>query len=278
MNKVGIIGSSGRVGKQLIKKGCVSLDCDIRDIGSIEKAITLCKPDVIVSLAAKSSPEWCEQKENFQEMFDVNVRGVHNLGEITQKLAIPTIIISTDHIFSGRSYFDWGLKKWIKSGAYSEDYSRPVSVNQYGVSKLAAETMAFMYDNMKIVRTSYLFDAERLSEHFNDAALVHSQKFYPSFIYRSFMHTEHFVDNLLYYVDNVYKMPSILHISGSKTLSWNKFIMACLDKKDMQINIRIYKKDNKELVSRPHKAGLKTGLSAKLGFPQYSYLDGLELL
>ena len=269
--KIAVIGHTGRVGTELLKQeGYVPLDCDIRNEKSVEKAITSCKPDVVVSLASKSSPEWCEDDKNFKDMFNVNVMGIFNLGEVTSKLGIPTIILSTDHVFSGKSYFDFPLKRWIKKGPYKEDYYRRVPVNQYGRTKLSGEYMAGEYDNMKVVRTSYLFDTDRIYP---------LQESYPTFMYRSFMHIEHFVESLLYYVDNIEKMPKILHISGSQTVSWVDFMARhFLDCGSLLPTSSTHRKDKKEFAPRPHKAGLDVSLSAKLGLPQYSYRDGLELL
>ena len=263
MKNIGVIGASGRVGKLLLGAGCVPLKCDIRNLRSVEKAVISVKPDIIVNLASKSSPEWCEKKENFREMFDVNVRGVHSLGEVIRRHDVPAVTLSTDHVFPGKFYFNFKMKRWLKSGPYSEDYVRLFPVNQYGMSKFAAESMAIMYDNMKIVRTSYLFDKERLYP------LADS---YPTFIYRSFMHINHFVESLLYYLENFNDMPKMLHISGSKTVSWADFMEA------LSLSNLKHKKEVEGFCPRPHKAGLVTTLSAKLGLPQYNYYDGLKLL
>jgi len=273
--KICVLGYKGRVGQELLKhEGYVALDCDIRNERSVEKAITSCKPDVVVSLASKSSPEWCENDDNFTEMFKVNAVGVFHLGEVTSKLGIPSVILSTDHVFSGKSYFDFPLKGWIKKGPYKEDYHRTVPVNQYGRSKLQGEYMADEYDNLKVVRTSYLFDNARLQGLKYSAELDYRNQSYPTFMYRSFMHLNHFVSGFSYYINNIDKMPKILHISGSETVSWVTFMKTWLP----EANIVTHRKDNKVFAPRPHKAGLDVSLSAKLGLPQYSYRDGLELL
>ena len=264
---IGIIGHEGNVGSRLIKRGhnYVGLACDVTNENSIKRAIAKEKPDVIVSLAAVSDVDACELQENFEEVYDVNIMGVSNLGEATQKKKIPTVIISTDHVFSGRTFRDKELKRWIKRGAYKESYIRFSPVNFYGSSKVEAEYLAHEFDYMKIIRTSYLFSRERLYP---------LNKSYPAFMKRSFMHIDHFVDALHYYLHHVNEMPKILHISGSETVSWRKFIKACPDRHDAKFHYR----DNKKFTPRPHKAGLRTDLSAKLGIPQYSYKDGIELL
>ena len=263
--KIGLIGSSGRVGKLLVnRKGVVPLECDITNSQSIEDAVNRVRPDVIASLASKSDVDWCEQDENVSELFRVNVLGVNNLGMIAQKHYIPSVIISTDHIFSGRSFFDWKLKAWVSKGPYKENYSRPLPVNQYGISKLSAEMIASTFDSMSIVRTSYLFDRERITK---------SNWRAPTFIYRSFMHVEHFVEAFYWYLTNIHNPPKVLHISGSKTVSWYEFLHTYGGD-----SIFPRTKPMKGYTPRPFKAGLDVSLSPKLGVPQFDYLDGLKLL
>ena len=246
------------------------------------KAIIDATPDVVASFAAKSSPEWCQKRENLEEMVDVNSRGVVNLGTATQQLNIPTVTISTDHIFGGRSHFNWYLKRWLKAGPYDEDYVKIFPTNQYGISKYAGETMASSFPDMKVVRTSYLFDSERvLDEIFRITKNHNNTKSYPTFIHRSFMHVDHFVISMMAYLKKIEFMPQTLHISGSKTVSWAKFMQDAVGMKggvQHMDKVLTHKKNKKNLCPRPHKAGLVTELSAELGLPQFDYMDGLALL
>ena len=277
--KIGLIGHTGRVGKLLVnRKDVVPLECDITRSESIEEAITRVRPDVVASLASKSNVNWCEEDSNFDEMYAVNVVGVNNLGMLSDKYLLPVVIISTDHIFSGRTYFNFRTRLIYKSGPYTEtSYAYPV--NQYGMTKMGAETLAMSYDNMKVVRTSYLFDRERLEAKLYTAKYPVGQTSYPSFMYRSFMHTEHFVESFYTYLKNVYNMQKLVHISGSLTTSWYDFMKSVYESQG--ISTKQLKKRKKEIVGlapRPHKAGLITTLSKKLGLPQFDYYDGLKLL
>ena len=78
-------------------------------------------------------------------------------------------------------------------------------------------------------------------------------------------------------------MPKILHISGSKVVSWYDFILAFAEAKELQdVFIRKFKKQRFEtngfMAERPKKAGLNVDLSKRLGLPQFDYLDGMELI
>ena len=264
--KIGLIGSSGRVGKSLVNlKNVVPLECDVTKTKSIEDAINRVRPDVIASLASKSDVDWCEDDNNFDELFGVNVLGVNNLGLIAEKHFIPSVIISTDHIFNGRTFFDWKTMMWLHKGPYKEYYSRPLPVNQYGISKLGAEFLAHTFNGMKIVRTSYLFDKERVG-------VVNNNWSTPTFIHRSFMHVEHFVTAFHWYLQNIHNAPKVLHISGSKTVSWYEFLHT-YDK-----TVVAKTRPEKGYTPRPFKAGLDVSLSKSWGVPQFDYLDGLKIL
>ena len=269
--KIGITGATGKVGKLLVEKyGAIPLEADIRSSNEIERAITKVKPNVIAHLASYSDVDWCEKKENWGEVIAVNYTGTRHVLNIARNHGIGVMLLSTDHVFDG------------KRGKYKEDYrflsafgkyNKPV--NGYGLSKLCAEVLRPAYDNMKIVRTSYLFSKDRLE---NDMESIYNP---PTFLYRSFMYANHFVDSLYKYLTEFKEMPPVLHLSGSETVSWYDFALAWASmynfNKD-RIVPRKYELERKGLAPRPKRCGLNTSLSMKLGFKQYSYLDGLQAM
>jgi len=272
--KIGIIGASGSVGQSLVSRGGTDLHCDVTDLDGIRRILKKAAPDIVVHLACKSNVDWCEAKENQEEVIRVNVRGAYNVALVAEELSIPVVALSTDHIFSGRKYFDRATRRWVRDGPYKEDYVRAIPENFYGQSKLAMEGILDAFDNVKIVRTSNLFHADdkRIFEYVDTLALEYPI-YVPTFQYRSFMYIEHFVNSLLRYIYMFYQMPKILHISGSQTVSWYDFFVAFYGQSSL-INKKKTEEDG--FVPRPKKAGLDTTLSAKLGLPQYSYLDGIK--
>jgi len=268
--RIGVTGPHGNIGSVCVKLGMIPLECDVTKIDEIRRDIKKTSPDIIIHTASKSKPTWCS--ENFDKAIAVNYRGSVNLFEITEKLDIPVIALSTDHIFNG------------KKGQYKENDNRyKYPVNNYGHTKLAMEGAADVFDHVKVVRTSNCFwsDDPRAMWYLN--ALNKYRKVpVPIFQKRSFMHVEHFVDSIEYYVQNVGSMPNILHISGSKNVTWLEFMKAFAHangKSDYMIKKFVPKWfDDKTFVKRPKKAGLSTKLSEQLGFRQYNYLDGMELI
>jgi len=272
--KIGVIGYTSRFGKPLIQRGCIPLDMDITKPNNIEHVLGQVRPHLVVNLAAHSDPDWCE--ENYDETLNVNVYGFLNLCRETEKRTIPVVTLSTDHIFSGRTFFDWKLKRLVHKGPYKEDYSRPLPVNNYGISKLGMEGVAASFKHVKVVRTSYCFDYERLKWYIDGFKKGYPDQF-PSFIYRSFMHTDHFIYVFLKYLEKVLDMPQTLHISGSLTTDWYTFMQALSEMYGIG-KVFKRKKEIENYAPRPYKAGLDTSLSKKLGLPQFDYYDGLKLL
>ena len=262
--RVAVTGYRGRVGQELLAQysGSTPLVCDVREEKDVRLAIHNIRPDIIVHLAAKSDVDFCQQKQNENFVIDVNVRGTFNVCEAARDYGCGVVLLSTSQVFDGL----WGN--------YNEK-SKPHPKNFYGMSKWGAERIQTAQPFMKIIRTSYLFDYERLYKYIYPLKV--GKRFdYPTFIYRSFMYVPHFVNSLVQYLERFDEMPPILHISGTDTVSWYGFV----DKIAYAygLNKSLVMSRNRELPDkspRPHKAGLNVSLSKRLGLPQFSYLKGL---
>lgn len=249
MIKLAMTGGAGRVGRYMENWGVEPLVCDVTNPNDTLDRITRSKPNIILHLAAKSDIEYCENPDNHKKVTDVNLKGTFNVLSAADTIGAKVVMLSSDHVFSGGGF----LKKY---GPYRENDS--VSpVNFYGHSKLAAEGLVKAFDNFKIVRTSYLFDANRIET---------QSRVQPTFIRRSFMYLPHFASVLFQYLQNYDRMPTILHIAGSKTVSWYKFMSAIY--KDVEP-----RRTEKPGAPRPYYAGLKSNYNF---FMPYSYLDGIR--
>jgi len=129
-----------------IKDKIKLIECDIRDLSSVEKAIELIKPDKIFHLAAQSfvPTSWNAPAETIT----TNIIGELNIFETVHKI---------------------GINPWIQIACSSEEYGmvypdetpiketnplRPLS--PYGVSKVGQDMLGYQYAmsyNMNIVRT-----------------------------------------------------------------------------------------------------------------------------
>jgi dTDP-4-dehydrorhamnose reductase len=261
---IGVTGYAGYVGQELLKyKEFVPLACDVRNKPDVDLAVRSVKPDIIVHLASISDVDVCEAKENEPKVKAVNVNGTYNVAEVAERYGCGMVIMSSAHVFDGR----WGNYK---------EKSKPNPKNFYGFSKMAAESFQAVFPFMKVVRTSYLFDHERVFKHLYPLRANHSYA-YPTFIERSFMFLPHFAEAFYFYLMNYDRMPNTLHISGCDTASWYQFIrdMARLYRVDENlVQPRKYEIEV-DAAPRPYKAGLNVGLSKKLDIPQYGYREGL---
>lgn len=241
-------GGNGRVGRELQNWGIQSLPCDVTKSEEVYDSVSFARPTIIVHLAAKSNIDFCENPANERKVINTNLIGTSNLLEAASMFDTKVVMLSSDHVFDGK----WG---WLRG--YRED-STPNPINFYGHSKLAAEGLTESFPNFKVVRTSYLFDRERLK-----GKELESQ---PTFIHRSFMYLPHFASRLLQYLGKFDDMPTITHISGSKSVSWYKFMSEF-----EEVSPRDVEPDY-TFTPRPHYAGLKTKYKF---FAPISYKEGI---
>lgn len=265
MKRIAITGHRGYIGRELLQWGFLPLNCEITDIADVQKTIRYIKPSLVIHLAGKSSVEFCENKKNEAMVRSVNVSGSGNVFRVLNEARIPGVFLSSDHVFHG------GVFESHKEdlSPYSNQF-RPV--NFYGMCKLVAEQAAKAY-NINIIRTSFIFNSKRLEEdlfHINSGT-----KKYPAFIKRSFLHLYDFCDMLARYCDNFYKMPKLLHLSGSEIVSWHTFTKEIAKQYGYKTPATRYFED-KNLVPRPKNGGLETNLSHSLGFPPKNYIGGIE--
>lgn len=261
--KIGITGATGVIGKELLKQypNSFPLVGDVTHPQEIEMAVRSEKPDVIVHLAFLSDVDYCEKNENFYQVKSVNVNGTFNIAEIASRYCKGMLFLSSDHVFDGL----WGNYR---------EANKPHPKNMYGMTKMTCEAFSEVYPTMKTVRTSYLVTPERSYSHYN--ALLRDVQQYPTFMYRSFMRLDNFVSSLCFYLDHFDNMPDMLHISGSRTVSWYDYMLffANLSGVDQyKVQPRTREISGSGVAPRPHRGGLNVNLSKKLGFPQYDILS-----
>ncbi len=131
--KIAVIGANGQLGSDI----CIALkntddiveliidDIDISNKNSVEKVFNNSDVDMIINTAAFHNVEKCEDEP--ETAFKVNGIGSLNLAEISNKLDIPVLHISTDYVFDGE-----------KMAPYIET-DLPIPLNVYGNTKLSGE-------------------------------------------------------------------------------------------------------------------------------------------
>ena len=107
---------------------------------SIQNNIKKYKPNYILHLAALSRPMSIHDK-NISKSIDVNIIGTCNLVKIASQKNIKLIYFSTSYIYPG------------SKGSYKET-DPLLPWNNYGWSKLGAESAVQMYKNSLVLRSS----------------------------------------------------------------------------------------------------------------------------
>jgi len=265
MSNISITGWKGHVGQELLKyPNTLPLMCDVRFPGEIDEAVNRTKPDIIVHLASISDVDVCENPANEKLVIDTNLRGTYNVADVAERYGCGMVLMSSAQVFDGI----WGNYK---------ENNKPSPKNFYGHSKMNAEALRTAFPNMKIVRTSYLFDYARIYSHIYALRSGHILE-QPMFMYRSFMHLSHFAEAMMGYLQNFSSMPDILHISGSSSVSWHNFVKEIAY--TLGLNDQLVKARTSELqenvAPRPYKANLNVALSKRHSIHQFDYRDGLQ--
>lgn len=235
MVKVLVTGAAGQLGQAFadireIAKGLsielILLDrqqLDITSAESIDRALELYQPDVLVNGAAYTAVDKAEQAPDAAWL--LNVQGPTLLAQACAKKTIWLLQVSTDYVFDGQ-----------KADAYSElDLASPSGV--YGHTKLEGEqvVLAVNSDNL-VLRTSWVFSEFgnnflktmlRLAAERDELRVVHDQKGGPTY-------APHIAETLLKLINFKFHegkeiKGGIYHFSGQPTTSWYEFAVALLN-------------------------------------------------
>ena len=145
LRNIVVTGGSGRFAQELKKIRCKynfifrnKKQLDILSISSIKRNIKNFKPDCILHLAGLSRPMSIHNK-NIKKSIDLNIIGTANLVKVCSERNIKIIFFSTNYVYPGRK------------GNYKEQ-DAVLPWNNYGWSKLGAESAVQMYKNSLIIR------------------------------------------------------------------------------------------------------------------------------
>ena len=145
IKKIIVTGGDGRFAgqlKKIVSKYRFILrnkkQLDILSTKSIKKNFELLKPDCVIHLAGLSRPMSIHEKD-INKSIDLNIIGTANLVKICNKKKIKIIFFSTSYLYPG------------KKGNYKET-DPLLPWNNYGWSKLGAESAVQMYKNSLIIR------------------------------------------------------------------------------------------------------------------------------
>jgi dTDP-4-dehydrorhamnose reductase len=145
LKKIIVTGSDGRFAQELKKiKSKYNFiftnkkKLNILSLKSINKSFKNFNPDGVIHLAGLSRPMSIHEK-NINQSIDSNIIGTSNLVKVCNNNNVKLIYLSTSYVYPG------------KKGNYNENDSI-LPWNNYGWSKLGAESAVQMYENSLIIR------------------------------------------------------------------------------------------------------------------------------
>jgi len=270
--EISVTGYKGRLGSELVKAGCTPIVVDITNRGSIIAVIDDVQPDVIINCAALTDVDACEGDEYYKKAVAVNTFGVNKLRDEFDGLLIH---MSTDYIFNG------------KRGPYSEKYYKYDPVNDYGLTKIAGESVLQTHwkSNTIIVRTTGLYGGSSGKHDFFQLVKQHlaegQELGVTKMLKGNQTYVPHLVEALIHLanMEQAFFHPKIINIASRDIKSRYEFALMIAsvfgwDKKLLTPANNIPNWDAK----RPTRGGLKTGFAEKLGLSIYTIAEGLEAL
>ena len=145
LKKIIVTGGDGRFAQELKKMKTKhkfifrnKKELNILSIKSINNNIKRFKPNIVLHLASLSRPMSIHEKM-INKSIDLNIIGTANLVKICNNKNIKLIFFSTSYVYPG------------KKGNYKEN-DPLLPWNNYGWSKLGAESAVQMYKNSLIIR------------------------------------------------------------------------------------------------------------------------------
>jgi dTDP-4-dehydrorhamnose reductase len=251
MKKIAITGSRGCLGHRIVNLGAVSLLCDVTDKREVERELNRVRPDVIIHAAAISSAEECDK--SYEKAVQVNIRGTNIVCEVASDVIGDgkIVLISSDQVFDG-----------VKGDYKENDEPNPIQ----------------LYDN-KILRISRCFDsnsrdiAEYLLRLENNVEIE-----VPDFITRSYCHMDFMAEMIWMYAQQFDQMPEILHLGGSRSLSYYHFMRVIGDEFEHDPELIVPRGPSLKFSPRPHRCGLNVSQAKKIGFPLPSAIESIQRL
>ena len=137
-----LVEAAGRRNVRLIVAG--RPDVDIEQLESIDRALTMFCPGVIINAAAYTAVDKAETEP--ERCYAVNHAGARQLAEAASRRNVPLIQVSTDYVFDGQKATPYG----------EDDPTAPLGI--YGRSKLEGEQAVLAkHPEALILRTSWVY-------------------------------------------------------------------------------------------------------------------------
>ncbi len=231
-----IIGASGFIGQYLVRRLSGTLDhevfgtflsrapevdvnswhrVELTDAASLEQIFGLCRPDVVVHLAAIADVSAAERDP--ERATAVNVAATSQIARLCRRQGVKLVFVSTEYVFDG------------KRGFYTEE-DTPKPTTQYGQTKWEAEQeVAKLASRWSILRTSIVYGWPAQGQrNFVPWLIGRLRSGHPysgsTAVFRTPIYIEHLQEGIRKLVEEDY--PGIHHVAGRDWVSMYDFATA----------------------------------------------------
>lgn len=222
--KIIVIGKTGQLAQELARLAPYQVNClgrnevDLLNCENVYTRLQEHKPNAVINASAYTAVDRAEQETT--EAYNLNAKGVENLGKVCAELGIPFVHVSTDFVFDGKS-----------STPYKEtDSANPIGV--YGSTKYQGEQLLLQVNpKVIIIRTSWVYGIFgqnfmktmiRLSQERSELGVVNDQWGSPT-------SSKELAKGILHAVQHPEWIPGIYHFSNSGTTTWFEFASTILE-------------------------------------------------
>jgi dTDP-4-dehydrorhamnose reductase len=249
--KIAVVGSHGQIGQRLVALNAIPMECDILDKDQIKKEYDRVCPDIVINATGIGVDE---AEKDYDKAVSINVWGHNKLCEVVGDRKV--VLLSSEYVFDG------------VAGNYRED-DDPAPINNYGMTKLAAEGVNALYYN-KTIRLSRTFNRKIGSDiHRYISKITRGDAVdVPTFFVKNYVHTDFAARAIMHFAENYLDMPEMMHYGGEHPLSFYnlmcKISFGVLGSHGM---VRPRDADDKGEVGRPHNCSFDLTLAKTFDVP-----------
>lgn len=240
--------------RKISLRNVTTLVIELEAANRLQASLAAIKPDLVVHTAGATSVEWCESFP--EEAHRINVTLTANVARACSALAVPMVLISTDHLFEGNA-------------ALVDEGCPPAPQNVYGRTKAEAEQATLeCHSAALVVRTNFFGWGTGYRQSFSDRIIFQARAGQPLMLFVDVFFTPILIEALVMAVQDLVQTQAsgILHIVGDERISKYEFGHAIV--KQFGLDPSVIKtsriSDQRDLVRRPRDMSLSNAKACKL--------------
>ena len=207
-----------------------------------EDTYLFCKKNnisIIINCIGLANIEKCEKKK--KKAIKINCGIPSELCNVSKKLNIPFVHISTDMLFNGDT-----VKKYDEKSHYNP-------INVYARTKVKAEKSISKYKKSLIVRANFFGHGEKINQTISDKLIYEQKSKKKSYLWNDIFFTPIYIPNLIYFINLLIKnkFMGIFNISSDQCISKYDFGLRIVKKIIKNNKILSNKFDKRNFVTRP---------------------------